>query len=341
MTCTKFTGINRGLGLILLIVFLVAGCGPSQKEMMARDHLERARAAHAQAEADQNVATYAQGTLYEAGLAIKSGEQASDYKEIDHQAYLAERKTQVAQTVTEGKMAEKARDLSSREKDQLVYQTKGQVDSKSRQLKGAQREVEAGAVALAQTERERMDAEAQARRADKDKMDAEAQAQQADKERMDAEAQAQRAEREKAETELFIRELSKLMVKQTDRGVIVTLGDVLFATGQSNLSSRADDNIAKLVAFMNKYPNVNVLVEGYTDSVGKENSNLALSQKRAEAVSAKLIAKGIDPDRITTKGYGEEYATADNGTVNGRKQNRRVEVLLLSEGVRAEDRLRK
>ncbi len=368
MTGTKFRLINRGLGLLLLIVFLMAGCGPSQKEMMARDHLARARTAHAQAEADQNVATHGQGPLMEAANAIKAGEQASDYKEIDHQAYLAERKTQVAKTVTEGKMAEAGREASSREKDQLVLQTKRQVDAKSRELKGAQKEAEAGAEVLAQTEKEKMNAEAQTRKAENEKIDAEAQTREAEKEvavksrelaesktviaagavtlaqtekeKMDAEQQAQKAGEEKAETELFIQELSKLMIRQTDRGVIVTLGDVLFATGTAALSPKADDNVDKLVEFMNKYERVNVLVEGYTDSVGKKNSNLALSQRRAQAVKAKLVAKGINPERITTKGYGDKYPIAGNDITDGRRQNRRVEVLLLREGVNPETKLR-
>jgi hypothetical protein len=162
----KLTVIKRGFGLLVLLIFLAAGCGPTQKEMMARDHLDRARTVYAQVAADQNMATYAQGTLMEADNAIKAGEQASDYKEVDHQAYLAERKTQVAKTVTEGKMAEKERDASSREKDQLVFQTKRQVDAKSRELQESKMELAAGAVVLSQAEKEKMDAEAQARKAE-------------------------------------------------------------------------------------------------------------------------------------------------------------------------------
>jgi outer membrane protein OmpA-like peptidoglycan-associated protein len=326
MTGIKFTAIKGRLGLLVLIVFLMAGCGPTQKEMMARDHLDRARTARAQAEADQNVAIYGQGPLMEAADAIKAGEKASDYKEIDHQAYLAERKTLIAKTVTEGKMAETAREASSREKDQLVYQAKRQVDAKSRELKGAQMDAKAGAVVLAKIEKEKMDAEEQKRIAQN--------------ETMDAEEQARIAREEKAETELFIKELAKLMVRQTDRGVIVTLGDVLFATGIAALSPKADDNVDKLVEFMNKYQRVNVLIEGYTDSVGNKKMNLALSRKRANAVKAKLVAKGINPERITTKGYGEKYPIAGNDKIDGRKQNRRVEVLLLREGVNPQSKFR-
>jgi outer membrane protein OmpA-like peptidoglycan-associated protein len=323
----KLTVIKRGFGLLVLLIFLAAGCGPTQKEMMARDHLDRARTVYAQVAADQNMATYAQGTLMEADNAIKAGEQASDYKEVDHQAYLAERKTQVAKTVTEGKMAEKGRDASSREKDQLVFQTKRQVDAKSRELQESKMQVDAKSRELQESKMELAAGDVVLS--------------QVEKEKMDAEVQARKAEKEKAENELFIRELSRLAARQTDRGVTVTLGDVLFATGRSTLSLQADDNIDKLVEFMSKYSYVNVLVEGYTDSVGKEDMNLALSLKRADAIKERLVDKEINPQRITTKGYGEQYATADNNTIDGRKQNRRVEILLLGEGVNPEDRFRK
>ncbi|MFH2043661.1 MAG: OmpA family protein [Pseudomonadota bacterium] len=338
----------------MLIISLVAGCGPSHNQMMAKDHLDRARNSLAQAESNQYVTNYGQGHLTEAGDAIKAGELASDYKEIDHQAYLAERKTQIAKAITEGKLAEKEEEAYSRQKDRLVLQTKRQVDAKSFELKEAKMDAKDSAVVLAQTERDKMDAEAQARIAEGEVdakslelKEAEMEAEnrtlvlaQTERDKMDAEAKARKAEKEKAENKMYIRELSKLMVRQTDRGVVVTLGDVLFSTGRVALSPKADYNIDKLVAFMNKYPRVNVLVEGYTDSVGKEKMNIALSEQRADAVGAKLTDKGINPERITMKGYGEEYATADNGTIDGRKQNRRVEVLLLSEGVNPADRMR-
>jgi hypothetical protein len=210
MSGINYSKIKRGWSCFALIVFLAAGCGPSKNEMMARDHLERARMAYAQAAADQNVSTYAQSPLMEADKAIKAGQQASDYKEIDHQAYLAERKTQVAKAVTEAKMAEKEGEALSREKDQLVFQTKSQVDAKARELKGARMEAEVGAVVLAQTEKEKMDAESQTRKAEEavdaksreleaSKTEIEAGAvvlAQTEKEKMDAEAQTRRAEKE-------------------------------------------------------------------------------------------------------------------------------------------------
>jgi outer membrane protein OmpA-like peptidoglycan-associated protein len=282
--------------------------------MMARDHLDHARKTHAKAEADHNVATYAQGPLMEAGNAIKAGEKASDYKEIDHQAYLAERKTQIAKTVTEGKMAEKEREALSEEQDQLIQKTKRQVDAKSRELEWT-----------------KMEADMKTREAEKEIYD---KSRELVWTKMEAELLARKAE-------LYIEELSKLMVKQTDRGIIVTLGDVLFANGKAALSPKADYNVDKLFVFMKKYENINVLVEGYTDSVGTVKTNIALSQERADAVKARLVDRGISPDRIATRGYGKKYPTAGNNTIAGRNKNRRVEVLLLREGVKPESKFRK
>ncbi len=313
MSGTKFIAIKREWILLTLFVFLVAGCGLSQKEMMARDHLDHARVAYAQAEADKNVATYAQGPLMEAGNAIKVGEKVSDYKEIDHQAYLAERKTQIARTVTEWKMAEKEREDLSEEQDRLIQKTKRQADAKSRELEWTKTE-----------------ADMKTREAEKEIYD---KSRELVWTKMEADILARKAE-------LYIEELSKLMVKQTDRGIVVTLGDVLFTSGKAALSPRADDNVDKLFVFMKKYEYINVLVEGYTDSVGMAKKNLALSQERADAVKSRLVARGISPDRITTRGYGKKYPVARNDTIAGRKKNRRVEVLLLREGVKPESKFR-
>ena len=121
--------------------------------------------------------------------------------------------------------------------------------------------------------------------------------------------------------------------RMTERGIVLTIGDVLFATGTATLSPRADNEISRLAAFMKKYPDRNVLIEGYTDSTGTEGANLDLSLNRANAVSNKLVAQGISKGRITTKGFGEESPVASNDTAAGREQNRRVDVIILNEGV--------
>lgn len=123
MTGTKYKLFKGGCGFFVLAAFLVAGCGPSQNKIMARKHLNHARAEYAKAEMDTNVTTYANDTLVEANNAIKAGDKALSYKEIEQQAYLAERKTQIAKTLTDNKLAGEDREALSREKDRLLFQT--------------------------------------------------------------------------------------------------------------------------------------------------------------------------------------------------------------------------
>ena len=125
-------------------------------------------------------------------------------------------------------------------------------------------------------------------------------------------------------------ELAELKAKKTDRGFVLTLGDVLFATGKADLMSGAQRTIDQLAAFLNKYPTKKVSVEGHTDSVGSEDYNLALSQRRAESVRSAIMARGISSDRISVKGLGMLYPVASNDTPAGRQQNRRVEILIPS-----------
>jgi len=138
----------------------------------------------------------------------------------------------------------------------------------------------------------------------------------------------------KTETELekARAELAELKAKPTDRGMVITLGDVLFKTNRANLSPGAEKTIDQLSNFMKKYPDRKINIEGHTDSVGSAEYNLTLSRRRAESVKKALVEKGIETSRIETKGYGETYPVADNQTASGRQQNRRVEVIIPDEG---------
>ena len=147
-------------------------------------------------------------------------------------------------------------------------------------------------------------------------------------------------EKAKKEAEQAKTELEELKAKQTERGMVLTLGDVLFATGRATLMPGALLTIDKLSNFLEKHPDRNVLVEGHTDSVGKAEYNVLLSQRRADAVSKALLERGISAERITTKGYGESYPVAGNNTAAGRQQNRRVEIIVLNPGVSAESMIR-
>ena len=123
-------------------------------------------------------------------------------------------------------------------------------------------------------------------------------------------------------------ELAALQAKQTDRGLVLTLGDVLFETGQADLRAGALRNLYPLVTFLQKYPERQVMIEGHTDSVGSESSNLELSQRRADAVRAFLLQNGAKASQITTRGYGKTSPVASNDTAAGRQQNRRVEIII-------------
>ena len=122
-------------------------------------------------------------------------------------------------------------------------------------------------------------------------------------------------------------ELETLQAKQTDRGMVLTLGDVLFATGQANLQPGAMRVVDQLGTFMGKYPDARITVEGHTDSMGSDSYNLDLSQRRADAVRAAVTSRGVDGTRIIARGLGESLPVASNDHAAGRQQNRRVEII--------------
>jgi outer membrane protein OmpA-like peptidoglycan-associated protein len=126
------------------------------------------------------------------------------------------------------------------------------------------------------------------------------------------------------------RQLDELQAKPTDRGLVLTLGDVLFTSGQADLKRGATGNLNKLVAFLNQYPDRSVMIEGYTDSLGSEDYNRGLSERRADSVKSYLVGQGVGAVRLTALGKGESEPVADNASAAGRQQNRRVEVIISS-----------
>lgn len=122
--------------------------------------------------------------------------------------------------------------------------------------------------------------------------------------------------------------LTELRARQTDRGTVVTLGDVLFDTDSATLNPGGLQQVQRLATYLNANPARTVRIEGHTDSRGSAAYNEVLSQRRAEAVRAALIGAGVDPARLTTVGMGEALPVASNDTVAGRQQNRRVEIVI-------------
>jgi outer membrane protein OmpA-like peptidoglycan-associated protein len=122
-------------------------------------------------------------------------------------------------------------------------------------------------------------------------------------------------------------QLADLQAKQTDRGVVVTLGDVLFDTGQATLKPGANLALGRLSTYLSNNPQTKIIIEGHTDSVGSDEYNEALSERRARAVATELESRGISADQIQTLGRGKSYPVATNSTAEGRQQNRRVEIV--------------
>ena len=306
MNHIKWIRIKSGMGILLpfgLLLLFVAGCGPSQKEMMAKDQMDRAKKAYAEAKANPNVEAYAPLELQAAGNAVQEAEKAKEPEDILQMGYIAERKTQFAVTVADGKVAE-------REIDKLNVE-KAEMNARIQTLEAERAKQEAGK-AMSEAERARRTAA----------------------------AEAERAAKAKAESDKLMKELANLKAQQTERGIVLTIGDVLFATGKADLSANANKSVATLAEFLMRNPNRNVLIEGHTDSVGKDDYNLALSRKRADSVKAKLVEDGIEAGRITAVGYGKTFPVASNDTKAGKAQNRRVDVVILNEGVKAESQIR-
>jgi OmpA-OmpF porin, OOP family len=324
MKATNSSWIKIMVGLWIPVIILGAGCGPSQQEMMAKDQLESARSAYAQAKADRNVEAYAPMAFADAGKALQAAEQAKKPEEQAQLAYIAEKRAKIATASAEGKMAERDAEKMGRETSDMIAEKRTQ-EARIAMKKAEEANAEAArAKAAAQAE-----AEAAAR--------AKAEAEQA---RQAAAAEAERAARAKAEADQLMKEMSDLKAKQTERGIVLTMGEVLFATGKSDLSAGAMQSVTKLAEFLQKQQNRNLLIEGHTDSTGSDELNMTLSQKRADAVKEALTKKGVSADRITTKGYGKKFPVASNDTPAGRSQNRRVEVVILNEGVKAETQFR-
>ncbi|MDY0205993.1 MAG: OmpA family protein [Pseudomonas sp.] len=120
----------------------------------------------------------------------------------------------------------------------------------------------------------------------------------------------------------------KLNAKQTERGSLVTFGDVLFDLDKSELKPAAQGNIRQLADFLRDNPERKVLIEGFTDSTGSADYNLQLSERRAEAVKRALVRAGVNSNSLSTIGFGKDYPVADNATPASRSMNRRVEVTI-------------
>jgi outer membrane protein OmpA-like peptidoglycan-associated protein len=130
-----------------------------------------------------------------------------------------------------------------------------------------------------------------------------------------------------ARAQALEQELANMKAKKTDRGMVLTLGDVLFDTGKSTLKAGAYSTIERLATVLKEDSNRKVTIEGHTDSVGSDELNQQLSEARANAVRTALVERGVSDSQITALGKGESFPVASNDNAAGRQQNRRVELV--------------
>jgi outer membrane protein OmpA-like peptidoglycan-associated protein len=356
--------------IIISAGVVLAGCVgvADNSEQLANARLEQAREAYVQAQANPLVESYSLKTLLGAGKSLQEAEQKKkmiDYdsssgtskkynysekklifNDISRLAYLAERQSQISVAQAEGVVARNEVVKLGREraevqlrKSQLEQKLlKQDLDEKAFALESAKQEL---ATASSEAERARIIADIQTKEAALANALAEAKAKEAEKARAEAEEQAREAQRAKVELEMLMKEMSELQGQLTDRGIVLTIGDVLFATGKSDLNISAQRSMEKIAEFLEKKPNRSLLVEGHTDNVGSDEYNQKLSEQRAASVKRALEKAGIISERIVTVGYGKNYPMASNDNATGRQQNRRVEAIILNEGVRPESQFRK
>lgn len=155
----------------------------------------------------------------------------------------------------------------------------------------------------------------------RDRMRLEARAREAEEARREAVASRE-------ETERLRQQVEELSARETNRGIVLTLRDVLFDVNEATLKPGAGSELDRLVEFLEEYDSRNIRIQGHTDSTGDQAYNMELSQRRADAVKSYLVSRGIDASRIRTDGRGPNMPIASNNTAEGRQLNRRVEILV-------------
>ena len=298
MKTINHRGVMLGRTLIATTVasVLLAACAAAP---LKPDGAVEARNKLTQLQSDPNLASRAPLAMKDADTTVRAAEQPQADKELGaYWVYLADRKVEIARAQAETSFVEDQRAALSAQRESA------RLDARTREADAAK-----GQVATARAEGAEQKVAADQARSEADA----------------AHLAAASSEQQAAELQ---RQIDVLHAKPTDRGLVLTLGDVLFESGRADLKSGAAGNLDKLVAFLNKYPSRTVAIEGYTDSVGSEDYNLGLSERRAESVKSYLTSQGIDSGRLTASGMGESDPVAGNDSAAGRQQNRRVEVIV-------------
>lgn len=279
---------NPAIATVTLVLLMLVACATTPKP----DGAAAVRAKLTQLQSDPQLAGHAPVAFKDAESAVRQAEVPTDDTALGrHRVAMAERKVEIARAEAQSHFAEDQRKALAGQRDAA------RLDSRTREADNARADAN-----IARNE-------------------ADAARDEADAARMDTAAAEQ-------DTAALQRHIAELNAKATDRGLVVTLGDVLFTSGASDLKGGTQGNLNKLSTFLNKYPDRTVVIEGHTDSVGSADSNLGLSQRRADAVKYYLVGQGVASGRLTASGKGEDSPAAGNDSATGRQQNRRVEVII-------------
>ena len=287
---------------LVMVALALSGCAPAMKTNAA---LDEAKIAYQAALANPIVARSAALELKKAEIALNEAEQLLQQKgevvDIEHKSYLAKQHAYIAQEIGKQKTAETAVEQASAERNKVLLAARAAEANLAQQNAAAEK-----AAALKALE------EAKLQRAAAEKAMAEVV-----------------AEREK--TAKLQQQLAELEAVKADRGLVMTLGDVVFDVNKAELKPGGIVTMVKLATFLKEYATRRIMVEGFTDSTGDETYNLGLSERRALSVRQALLDRGVEYARIEFKGYGEDFPVATNDTPAGRQMNRRVEIIISDE----------
>lgn len=291
----------------LAAALLMGACATTEQAPPAE--LVKARNAVHMAETDPQVLSSAALELKRATdalvIANDLNAKGKSLADIASASYIAERNAQTAMEVARGKRREDAMRTAE------LTRERTRADIEADTARQAQEQAAMAKARAANAERRADSAEVQAAVAQSNAVDARQSALQSQQQAAALQAQ-----------------LDQIKATQTDRGMLVTLGDVLFEFNRAEVKPAARAELGKVADFLRAHPDRRILIEGYTDNVGAVDYNKDLSRRRAESVATALMSLGVPADRVASAGYGKEYPVADNGSDTNRAMNRRVEIYI-------------
>ena len=292
--------------VLLAVAVVVGACGSTPKTTSL---LDQTRSEYRMAQSNPNVAKYAPLEMTQASVAMEqanaSANKGDSMADIDKLAYLARQQIALTQEVTKQKTAEAAVVNAGQERNQV------RLDQRTNEANVAKMNAEKSMQAAQAAKSDAAQAQFETRVAQDDAAAAQRQTQQAQAHSANLEAQ-----------------LADLAAKKTERGLVITLGDVLFGTGAASLTPEGMRTTQKLADVLQQNPQRTVLIEGFTDSTGAAAYNQDLSERRAASVQRALQDQGVNRERVAMRGYGESHPVAANDTTSNRQLNRRVEIVL-------------